>query len=101
MDCQGRSSWNFSSTYLKTIKASENWDFHAVLICKEIDQGLHQTMEQTLGKEQPEYSEKFENSYLSSLGGKSHIWALFFGMYNLVFGNGKVSLSQSLGHVSP
>lgn len=48
---QQRSSWNVNSTYLKTIKASENWDFYVVLNCKEVGQGLWWTVEQTLSKE--------------------------------------------------
>lgn len=67
---QERSSWNFNSTYLKTIKASENWDFYVVLNCKEVGQGLCWTMEQTLSKEHQNTLKSLKTINLSSLGKK-------------------------------
>ena len=67
---QERSSWNFNSTYSKTIKASENWDFNVVLNCKEVGRGLCWTMEQTLSKEHQNTLKSLKTINLSSLGEK-------------------------------
>lgn len=80
---------------LINIKARENWDFYKVLNCKEVNVLDH-------GAD----SKDHQKTLKTMSDNNCQVWkinqtlALFLGMYNFFFDNGKIILSYSLGHVS-
>lgn len=70
---QKGSSWNFRGTNLKTIQASENWDFYVVLNYKDGSQGLCWTMIQSV---KHQHALKGAKTTIKSEGEKSDFGSL-------------------------